>query len=306
MLGPSLLVAPVLVASGGAMPAASRAVLLPKGRWFDLRSGAVFEGGRTVTVAATPDALPKDALPVFAREGAIVPRAEVGANVAAAKGGVLYVDAFPGAAKSSFTLREDDGTTSPALSRITFTTSRSDAGIHFEASAREGAYVAAHAGIVLRVRRVDHDVTSVKVDGVELPRSAFSWDANDRAVVIALPNKVPFAVDVAAEAKLEADGDVDVPLRVKLPPGTPTTTAIHVASSRAGWLHAPLVRSGDEATGTLRVPRGGYASFKISRGGWPSVEKGEACVEVENRRAFGAATRGVVASVVAWADAGCQ
>jgi hypothetical protein len=287
-------------------------VVLPKGRWFDFRSGAVLEGGRTVTVTAAPDALPKDALPVFAREGAIVPRAEVGANVAAARGGVLLVDAFPGATKSAFVLREDDGTTAAALSRITFTTSRSDAGVHFEASAREGGYAAAHSQIVLRIRRVDHDVTKVTVDGVALVRGTagtttaatgtFAWDANDRSVVIALPNKVPFAVDVAVDAKLEADGDVDVPLRVKLPPGTSTATAIHVASSHAGWVHAPLARTGDEATGTLKAPRGGYVSFKISRGGWPTVEKGEGCVELDNRRALGAATRGVVVTVSAWAD----
>ncbi|MDB4935123.1 MAG: Alpha-glucosidase [Labilithrix sp.] len=306
MLGPSLLVAPVLV---GAQT--SRAVLLPKGRWFDLRSGAVFEGGKTVTVAATPDALPKDALPVFAREGAIVPRAEASANVAAAKGGVLFVDAFPGAAKSTFTLREDDGTTSAAVSRLTFATSRSESSVRFEASAREGSHVAAHSGIVVRIRRVDHDVTSVKVDGVALSRASgaaplaagtFMWDANDRAVVVSLPSKVPFALDVAVDAKLEPDGDVDVPLRVKLPAGTSAATAISVASSRAGWTHAPLMRTGDEATGTLRIPRGGYASFKISRGGWPTVEKGEGCVEIDNRRAFGAATRAVVVTVTAWAD----
>ena len=111
-------------------------------------------------------------------------------------------------------------------------------------------------------------------------------------------------LEVAIDPKLEADGDVDVPLRVKLPPGTPATTPISVASSHAGWVHAALVRSGDEATGTLRIPRGGYTSFKIARGGWPTVEKGDSCAELDNRRALGAATRVVSVSVSAWAD-GC-
>jgi alpha-glucosidase len=298
MLGPSLLVAPIVSKDAQA----SRAVVLPKGRWFDFRSGAVFEGGQTITLAATPDPLPKDALPMFAREGAIVARAEVGANVAAARGGALFLDAFPGPTKSSFTLREDDGTTAATLSRITFTTSRSDTAIRFEASAREGAFVAPHSQVVVRLRRVDHAVASVMLDGAPLPASSFAWDANDRALAVTLPNKVPFALDVVSDAKLEPDGDVDVPLRVKLPAGTPATTPIHVASSRAGWVHVPLVRAGAEATGTMRIPRGGYASFKITRGSWPTVEKGDSCVELDNRRAQGAATRPILVTVTAWAD----
>jgi hypothetical protein len=178
--------------------------------------------------------------------------------------------------------------------------------------------VAPHSQVVVRIRRVDHDVTSVKASGVALARATpgvkgdlppalasgtFVWDANDRALVVALPSAFPFALDIAMDPKLEPDGDVDVPLRVKLPPGTPTTTPITVASSHAGWVHAVLARSGDEATGTLRIPRGGYTSFKIARGGWPTVEKGASCSELDNRRGLGAATRGLVVSVSGWADA---
>lgn len=65
MLGPDLLVAPVL--DEGAV---TRAVYLPKnpGGWHDWHDGTHFEGGRTVTVAA-----PLGRLPLFARAGAIVP-----------------------------------------------------------------------------------------------------------------------------------------------------------------------------------------------------------------------------------------
>jgi hypothetical protein len=167
--------------------------------------------------------------------------------------------------------------------------------------------------VVVRIRRVDHDVTSVTLGGVALTRAAgaadtlaagsFVWDAVDRSLVVALPNVFPFALDVAADTKLEADGDVDVPLRVKLPAGTSIATAITVASSHGGWVHLPLSRTADEATGTLRIARGGYTSFKIARGGWPTVEKGDGCVEIANRRALGAATRPVVVTVSAWADA---
>ena len=306
MLGPSLLVAPVLAAGAQASK-----VVLPKGRWFDLRGGAVLDGGGSITVSAAPDPLPQTALPVFAREGAIIPRATVGANVAAARGGPLLVDAFPGESTSSFTLREDDGTAAAALSRIMFTTQRTAAGAHFAASARDGTYVAVHSQIVVRIRRVDHAPTSVKLGGAALARAAsvealtaegYAWDANDRALVIVLPNVLPFALDAAFDSALTPDGDVDVPLRVKLPTDTPATTAISVAAASAAWAHVPLVRSGDEATGTIRVPRSGYTSFKISRGGWPTVEKGDGCVELANRRVFGAATRPALVTVSTWAD----
>jgi alpha-glucosidase len=304
MLGPSLLVAPLM----DAQP--TRAVLLPKGRWYELHSGAFFEGGQTVTLAATPDPLPKDALPVFAREGAIIPRTEPGTNVAASHDGTLVLDAFPGKVKSAFTLREDEGTTDPALSRITFTTVRTDAGVRFEASAPAGTYVAAHRAVLVRIRRVDHDVTSVKQGGAPLPRAAsvaaltpgsFAWDANDRTLVVALPTKFPFDLDIAFDPKVEANGDVDIPLEVKLPPGTPEGTAIHVASSRAGWVHLPLARTGDVARGLMRAPRGGYTSFKITRGDWPTVEKSGACAEIKNRSALGAGEP-LTITVAAWAD----
>jgi alpha-glucosidase len=65
MLGPDLLVAPVLEEG-----AVTRAVYLPAhpGGWYDWHDGAHFEGGRTVTVAA-----PLGRLPLFARAGAIIP-----------------------------------------------------------------------------------------------------------------------------------------------------------------------------------------------------------------------------------------
>ena len=65
MLGPDLLVAPVLEEG-----ATTREVYLPThpGGWYDWHDGTPFEGGRTITVAA-----PLGRIPVFARAGSIVP-----------------------------------------------------------------------------------------------------------------------------------------------------------------------------------------------------------------------------------------
>jgi alpha-D-xyloside xylohydrolase len=62
LLGDALLVAPIIDASD------RRAVYLPHGRWTDWWSGEVREGGRWHDVAA-----PLDTLPLWLREGAVVP-----------------------------------------------------------------------------------------------------------------------------------------------------------------------------------------------------------------------------------------
>jgi alpha-glucosidase (family GH31 glycosyl hydrolase) len=64
LLGPSLLVAPVL-----APGASSRRVYLPAGRWYELGSGELREGGREYEVSA-----PLGEIPLFAPAGGILPR----------------------------------------------------------------------------------------------------------------------------------------------------------------------------------------------------------------------------------------
>jgi hypothetical protein len=68
MLGPSMLVAPVLVDK-----ARSRKVYLPEAgtTWFDYVSGARYDGGKTHTVKAD-----LDQIPIFAPAGAIIPTFE--------------------------------------------------------------------------------------------------------------------------------------------------------------------------------------------------------------------------------------
>jgi alpha-glucosidase (family GH31 glycosyl hydrolase) len=72
MYGPSLLVAPVTTPG-----ATSRSVYLPAlpggGKWLDYNNRAtVYAGGQTITAAA-----PLDVLPMFVREGAIIPRGDI-------------------------------------------------------------------------------------------------------------------------------------------------------------------------------------------------------------------------------------
>lgn len=61
--GPDLLVAPILA------PVTQRAVYLPEGNWIDYWTGKRISGPRTFTTEA-----PLDRIPVFLREGAILPK----------------------------------------------------------------------------------------------------------------------------------------------------------------------------------------------------------------------------------------
>jgi hypothetical protein len=68
MFGPSLLVAPVVTAG-----ATSRSVYLPAGRWLDYSNRTTHYAGAATVIAAAP----LGTVPVFVREGAIIPRGDI-------------------------------------------------------------------------------------------------------------------------------------------------------------------------------------------------------------------------------------
>lgn len=102
MLGPSILVAPV-VEKG----ATSRQVYLPAGRWYDYASDAIYDGPTTIRLPVR-----LASMPMFVREGAIIPTAD-------------GVDVYPGTGR--FTLYEDDGETGAGATRTNIAvTARAD------------------------------------------------------------------------------------------------------------------------------------------------------------------------------------
>ena len=105
LLGPSVLVAPVLLGDNN-NPNEQRDVYLPQGRWFDMHDGSAFVGGKWYRSFQAPLAK----MPLFAREGAILPRAltttslsEVGWNE------TRIFEIYPATGASSYTLYDDDG-----------------------------------------------------------------------------------------------------------------------------------------------------------------------------------------------------
>ncbi|HEY3353758.1 MAG TPA: hypothetical protein VGQ83_10955 [Polyangia bacterium] len=182
-------------------------------------------------------------------------------------------------------------------------------------AARAGQLAPPARTLLARVRRVDHGVTSATLDGAALPVRASAaallaagtgvyYDAEDRAALIAFPDRAAFTLVLAYDPSLtEPAGTVLVPLRVTVPAGTPTDQPICVATSANGWTHAPLTWSSPTtATGVVPVPRGEWFFYKLTRGTWETVEKWPACAEATNRYAFGAAHPGLQATVAGWRD----
>jgi alpha-glucosidase len=93
LLGESLLVAPILQEGGR-----SRALQLPAGRWYELSSGATFEGPGRVWLSAE-----LDQIPILVRAGSVLPLEEADRLILriyppgeSAGGGLLYSDAGDG------------------------------------------------------------------------------------------------------------------------------------------------------------------------------------------------------------------
>ena len=103
-VGDAFLVAPILDNTG------TRDVVLPAGsRWYDwFDPTSVHDGGQTLTAY---DSTARDRLPVFVREGAIIPLNsdnDVTGLGTAASAGRLTVLAYPGTAASTFRLHDTD------------------------------------------------------------------------------------------------------------------------------------------------------------------------------------------------------
>ncbi len=100
LFGPNLLVAPVLEQG-----VAQRTVYLPAGGWIDFRTDQVIEGPRYVEVPA-----PLDSLPLFIRQGAIVPMGPNMQHCGERPLDPLTLEIYRGGDRS-FILYEDDGET---------------------------------------------------------------------------------------------------------------------------------------------------------------------------------------------------
>ncbi len=103
MFGTEILVSPVTAKCDPKTSAAITEVYLPEGRWTNILNGKIYNGGKTVRVSSF-----LEEMPVFAKEGAVIPMSEDGGN-SARNPEKLKIRIYRGT--NEFSLYEDDGET---------------------------------------------------------------------------------------------------------------------------------------------------------------------------------------------------
>lgn len=92
--------------------AVSRDVLFPEGNWIGFWNNELYEGKRNYTLDA-----PINQIPLFVRQGAIIPMREYARSVESGTNDLLLLHIYPGS-NGEFTLIEDDGNSNDYLKGI--------------------------------------------------------------------------------------------------------------------------------------------------------------------------------------------
>jgi alpha-D-xyloside xylohydrolase len=100
MMGPSILVAPAFTGQE------SRKVVLPRGNWYDFYTGKLAGNGETITIETR-----LDQIPLFAKDGGIIPMMPPVNNIINAKGTIDLEVRHYGRKENTYFLYDDDGQT---------------------------------------------------------------------------------------------------------------------------------------------------------------------------------------------------
>ncbi|HEY6251827.1 MAG TPA: TIM-barrel domain-containing protein [Candidatus Angelobacter sp.] len=167
MFGDELLVAPVL--SEGQ---AQRSIYLPQGEWIDYFRGRRYQGNKVIEYSVDPNTWLD--IPLFIRQGAIIPSQEVEQYVGERPVSRIYVDVFATGKATTFTYYDDDGTTyayeKGAFYQQKFSTSDNGKAVHFDSTAPQGTYKSPLHEYEVRLHGIRARV--ITIDGVERQRYA--------------------------------------------------------------------------------------------------------------------------------------
>ena len=139
MFGDYLLVSPVLDQGQ-----TKKSIYLPEGTWIDYFKGTTYKGGQTITYDV--DSVNWSDVPLFIKQGAIIPTQDYENYVGEKKMTNIYVDCFPNSEESTFDYYDDDGNSTSYKDgnyfKQTFELSRNDywTAQKFTTSAKEGTY----------------------------------------------------------------------------------------------------------------------------------------------------------------------
>lgn len=139
MFGDYLLVSPVLDKGQ-----TSKKIYLPEGTWIDYFKGTVYLGGQTIDYSV--DAANWSDVPLFIKQGAIIPSQDFENYVGEKKMTNIYVDAFPDNKETNFEYYDDDGNSTSYKNgnyfKQKFTLAGSEDGkeVQFATALKEGSY----------------------------------------------------------------------------------------------------------------------------------------------------------------------
>ncbi|WP_395119902.1 TIM-barrel domain-containing protein [Rhodanobacter sp. FW102-FHT14D06] len=167
LFGDYLLVSPV-VQQGQT----EKHIYLPAGTWLDWFTGKSYAGGQTITLAV--DATHWSDIPLFVREGAIVPTQAVQDYVGQKPVTEISLDAFPGDQRTSFDYYDDDGSTYAyehgAYFRQSLSLQQHGDTVTFRTGKPEGSFHPALRTWLLKIH--GHTAQAVQVDGKPLAAEA--------------------------------------------------------------------------------------------------------------------------------------
>jgi alpha-glucosidase (family GH31 glycosyl hydrolase) len=162
MFGDELLVAPIL-GEGQAY----RSIYLPRGKWIDFFRGQRYEGGKPLVYSVDPQTWSD--IPLFIRDGAIIPSQDLQQYVGNRPVIRIYLDVFPTRTETSFTYYDDDGMTyayeKGAFYEQRLTTSDDGTSVHFDAAAPAGTYTPELREYEIRLHGIK--ARSVTIDGTK-------------------------------------------------------------------------------------------------------------------------------------------
>jgi alpha-glucosidase len=161
-------------------------VYLPEGQWLDVNTEKVYEGKQTVYVDA-----PLDRLPLFLREGAIIPSREPEQFVDKKPLTKLILDIFPSTHSDTFQYYEDDGKSldyQRGIYRLTeFSCAKRNSELHFEKLRVYDRYNAAERTLEIRFHAVSKKPREVMFDRQRL--RDFRYDEQKRILVVSISDK---------------------------------------------------------------------------------------------------------------------
>jgi alpha-glucosidase len=167
LFGQYLLVSPV-VAQGQT----TKQIYLPAGTWTDWSNGRIYLGGRTITLAT--DSTDWGDIPLFIRQGAIIPTQPVADYIGERPVTTIRVEVFPDSKPTDFDYYDDDGKTYAYehggyfLQRLSAQVTA--AAVSLTVAASSGSYRPALSHYVFAVHRIV--ATQVARDGAPLARVA--------------------------------------------------------------------------------------------------------------------------------------